>query len=207
VPYNGLREVERDFVEFPSQLMENWATAPEMLAKYAVYSRTGDPMPQYLIDKIGRSRLFNQGFATVEYLAAACSDMDIHTISEYKPFDIMEFERVALTVKRGLPDQIAPRYHYSYFSHIFDWGYSAGYYSYIWAEVLEQDAFDYFRTSGDIFNARIAAALRRDILSAGSGADGMTLYERFRGAAPSREPLLRHRGLLPEPTDTTAVRE
>jgi len=204
-PYNGLRDVERDFVEFPSQLMECWATAPEALRLYAVDYRTGAAMPQYLIDKITRSSLFNQGFATVEYLAASYSDMDIHTIDDFKPFDVAQFERMALNVKRGLPEQIAPRYHYPYFNHIFSWDYSAGYYSYIWAEVLVQDAFDYFRQSGDIFNSKIAASLRANILSAGGTADGMALYERFRGAPPSREPLLRHRGLVPDSTQQAPV--
>lgn len=125
VKYRGLSEVEGDFVELPSQVMENWAFEPEMLKHYAVHYRTGEVIPKYLVDKLRKSELFNQGFATTELIAASLSDMDIHSVTEYEPFDPMAFERQALNEKRGLIPQIEPRYRYPYFSHIFDGGYSA----------------------------------------------------------------------------------
>ena len=161
VKYRGLSEVEGDFVELPSQIMENWAFEPEMLRQYAVHYRSDEVIPQYLIDKLRRSELFNQGFMTTELIAASLSDMDIHSITEYEPFDPMAFERQALAEKRGLIPQIEPRYRYPYFSHIFDGGYSAGYYFYTWAEVLDKDAFEAFRESGDLFNKQIADDFRR----------------------------------------------
>ncbi|MBQ4280105.1 MAG: M3 family metallopeptidase [Rikenellaceae bacterium] len=207
VRYAGLGGVERDFVELPSQIMENWAVEPEMLKRYAFHYSTNEPMPDAYIGKIGRSALFNQGFATTEYLAAAYADLDIHSLADSLPMGVNEFEHEALVLKRGLVPQIEPRYHYPYFSHIFDGGYSAGYYSYIWAEVLDKDAFAAFVETGDIFNRDVARAFREQILSKGGTADGMTLYERFRGHAPSREPLLLSRGLIERPVpDTTAVR-
>ncbi len=136
--YRGLADVEGDFVELPSQVMENWATEPEMLEQYALHYRTNDKIPESLVRKIRRSAQFNQGFEMTELLAAALSDMDIHSQREYAPFDVNAFEREALYAKRGLIPQIEPRYRYPYFSHIFDGGYSAGYYFYIWAQVLDQ---------------------------------------------------------------------
>ena len=204
VKYRGLTEVEGDFVEMPSQLMENWAFEPEVLKHYAVHFRSGEVIPKYLTDKLRRSELFNQGFMTTELIAASLSDMDIHSITEYEPFDPMVFERRALTEKRGLIPQIEPRYHYPYFSHIFDGGYSAGYYFYTWAEVLDKDAFEAYRESGDLFNKKIAADFRR-LLSRGGSEDGMSLYRAFRGKDPDKRAMLRGRGLLaepdPEPTD------
>lgn len=206
VKYRGLTEVEGDFVEMPSQLMENWAFEPEVLRQYAVNYRTNEVIPQYLIDKLRRSELFNQGFMTTELIAASLSDMDIHSITDYKPFDPMAFEREALTVKRGLIPQIEPRYHYPYFSHIFDGGYSAGYYFYTWAAVLDKDVFEAFRESGDLYNRRIAEDLRRKVLARGGSADGMTMYRDFRGKDPDKIPMLRSRGLWtdPEPADSLA---
>ena len=207
VKYRGLSEVEGDFVELPSQIMEKWAFSPELLRQYAVHYRTGEVIPQSLIDKIRRSELFNQGFMTTELVAAALSDMDIHSIEEYETFDPMAFEREVLTEKRGLIPQIEPRYRYPYFSHIFDGGYSAGYYFYIWAEVLDKDAFEAFRESGDLFNRRVADDFRRKVLSRGGSEDGMSLYRAFRGKDPDRIPMLRGRGLWnePEPADSLAV--
>ena len=208
VKYRGLSEVEGDFVELPSQIMENWAFEPELLRQYAVHYRTGEIIPQTLIDKIRRSELFNQGFMTTELVAAALSDMDIHSIENYEPFDPMAFEREVLNRKRGLIPQIEPRYRYPYFSHIFDGGYSAGYYFYIWAEVLDKDAFEAFRESGDRFNRRIADDFRRKILARGGSEDGMSLYRAFRGKDPDKIPMLRGRGLWdgPDPADTLAVK-
>ena len=199
VKYRGLTEVEGDFVELPSQIMENWAFEPEMLKQYAVHHRTGEVIPKYLVDKLRRSELFNQGFATTELIAASLSDMDIHSTTDYEPFDPMVFERRALNEKRGLIPQIEPRYRYPYFSHIFDGGYSAGYYFYTWAEVLDKDAFAAFRESGDLFNKKIAADFRTKILARGGSEDGMTLYRAFRGADPDKRAMLRGRGLLAEP--------
>lgn len=206
VKYRGLTEVEGDFVELPSQLMENWAFDPEVLKQYAVHYRSNEVIPAYLVEKLRRSELFNQGFMTTELIAAALSDMDIHSISEYEPFDPMEFERKALTEKRGLIPQIEPRYRYPYFSHIFDGGYSAGYYFYTWAEVLDKDVFEAFRESGDLFNKRIADDFRRKILARGGSEDGMAMYRDFRGKDPDKRAMLRSRGLWnePEPVDSLA---
>ena len=207
VKYRGLTEVEGDFVELPSQLMENWAFDPEMLKQYAVHYRTNEVIPQYLIDKIRNSRLFNQGFMTTELIAASLSDMDIHSMTEYAPFDPVAFERKALFDRRGLIPQIEPRYRYPYFSHIFDGGYSAGYYFYTWAAVLDKDVFEAFRESGDLFNKRIADDFRRKVLARGGSADGMTLYRDFRGKDPDKRPMLRSRGLWtdPAPADSLAA--
>ena len=199
VKYRGLTEVEGDFVELPSQLMENWAFDPEVLKQYAVHYRSNEVIPEYLVAKLRRSELFNQGFMTTELIAASLSDMDIHSITEYEPFDPMEFERKTLTEKRGLIPQIEPRYRYPYFSHIFDGGYSAGYYFYTWAEVLDKDVFEAFRESGDLFNKRIADDFRRKILARGGSEDGMTMYRDFRGKDPDKRAMLRGRGLLNEP--------
>ncbi|MBQ9147312.1 MAG: M3 family metallopeptidase [Rikenellaceae bacterium] len=198
VKYSGLGGVERDFVELPSQIMENWALEPEMLRRYALHHRTNDPIPNHMIEKLQRSRHFNQGFNTVELLAASLTDMDIHTIENYSPIDVNEFERKMLNERRGLMEQIAPRYRYPYFSHIFDGGYSSGYYSYLWAEVLDKDAYQAFVESGDIFNKRIATDFRNKLLARGGEADGMDLYRAFRGADPDRKPLLLGRGLIEE---------
>ena len=199
VKYRGLSEVEGDFVELPSQVMENWAFEPEMLKHYAVHYRTGEVIPKYLVDKLRKSELFNQGFATTELIAASLSDMDIHSVTEYEPFDPMAFERQALNEKRGLIPQIEPRYRYPYFSHIFDGGYSAGYYFYTWAEVLDKDTFEAFRESGDLFNKKIAADFRAKLLARGGSEDGMSLYRAFRGADPDKRAMLRSRGLWDEP--------
>ncbi len=198
VKYRGLAEVEGDFVELPSQVMENWAFEPEMLRHYAVHYRTDEVIPDALVGKLRRSELFNQGFMTTELIAAALSDMDIHSIEKYEPFDVEAFERHALHEKRGLIPQIEPRYRYPYFSHIFDGGYSAGYYFYTWAEVLDKDAFEAFRASGDLFDRQTAARFRR-LLSRGGAEDGMTLYRTFRGQEPDKTAMLVARGLMERP--------
>ena len=200
VEYRSLSEVEGDFVELPSQIMENWAFHPEVLKNYAVHYRSGDVIPQHLIDKLKRSELFNQGFMTTELVAAALSDLDIHAITEYEPFDPMAFERNALYEQRKMNPEIEPRYHYPYFSHIFDGGYSAGYYFYIWAEVLDKDAFAAFAESGDYFNREIAARFRK-LLESGGEKDGMTLYREFRGQEPDKTAMLIGRGLMEKPAE------
>lgn len=194
VKYRGLTEVEGDFVELPSQVMENWAFEPEVLKHYAVHHRTGEVIPDNLVQKIRRSELFNQGFMTTELIAAALTDMDIHSTQTYEHFDPMAFERESMA-RRGLIPQIEPRYRYPYFSHIFDGGYSAGYYFYTWAEVLDKDAFEAFRESGDLFDKRIAGDFRRKILARGGSQDGMSMYRAFRGQDPDKRAMLRSRGL------------
>ena len=200
----GMDKVERDFVELPSQIMENWAVEPQMLKSYAKHYQTGEIIPEHLIRKIRNSRYFNQGFATTELLAAALIDMDIHSTEEYTPIDLTAFEHEALYGKRGLMPQIAPRYRYPYFAHIFNGdGYSAGYYSYIWAEVLDKDAFRAFVDSGDIFDPELAKSYRKHILERGSSQDGMTLFRNFRGKDPDPTALMIARGLIETPTDST----
>jgi len=201
VRYRGLADVEGDFVELPSQIMENWALRPEVLEQYAVHYRSKEIIPKAHVDKLRRSALFNQGFMTTELAAAALSDMDIHSQTEYEKFDVGEFERWALRDKRGLIPQIEPRYRYPYFSHIFDGGYSAGYYFYLWAEVLDKDAFRAFVESGDIFDRQTAQRFRR-LLERGGSADGRTLYRDFRGKDPDRMPMLVARGLAEEEPQT-----
>lgn len=185
------REVARDFVELPSQIMEHWAAEPEVLRVYAKHYQTGEVIPEELITKLSKSAQFNQGFETVEYLAASLLDMDYHTL----PFtgDVEAFEKASMD-KIGLINEIAPRYRSTYFSHIFSGGYSAGYYVYIWAAVLDADAFDAFKQSGDIFNPEIAARFRTLLTKCGSD-EGMVIYKNFRGQEPSIEPLLKNRGL------------
>ncbi len=199
VPYEGLLGVERDFVELPSQIMENWAFEPRMLAEYAIHYRTGDPIPDRTIQRMESSAKFNQGFMTTELLAASYSDMDIHTMTEYSPFIVADFEKYALSTKRGLIPEIEPRYRYPYFGHIFDGGYAAGYYGYIWAEVLDKDAYEAFVESGDIFSRDVANDFRHKVLAPRGMKDGMELYRDFRGSEPGREALLKGRGLYKEP--------
>ncbi len=198
VKYRGLSEVEGDFVELPSQVMENWAFEPEMLKHYAVHYRTDEVIPASLVEKLRKSELFNQGFMTTELIAASLADMDIHSVEKYEPIDVEAFGRHALNEKRGLIPQIEPRYRYPYFSHIFDGGYSAGYYFYTWAEVLDKDAFEAFRESGDLFDRKTAARFRR-LLSRGGSEDGMTLYRTFRGKDPDKTAMLVARGLMERP--------
>ena len=198
VKYRGLAGVEGDFVELPSQIMENWAFSEEMLKQYATHYQTGELMPADMIAKIRRSSTFNEGFNTTELLAAALSDFDIHAVQSADEIDVAEFERKSLNEKRGLISQIEPRYHYTYFSHIFDGGYSAGYYFYIWAEVLDKDAFQAFVESGDLFNQEIAERFRREVLSRGGSRDGMDMYRAFRGADPDKTAMLVARGFYEE---------
>ncbi|MBU1633461.1 M3 family metallopeptidase, partial [bacterium] len=186
--------VARDFVELPSQIMENWALEPEVLKTYAVHYQTGEPIPDELIEKIKNSSLFNQGFETVEYLAASFLDMDWHTLTTARPVeDVLEFEDESLG-RIGLIPEIISRYRTPYFRHIFTSGYSAGYYSYIWAEVLDADAFQAFKET-DLFNKDLARSFRENILAKGGTEEPMVLYKRFRGKEPSIEPLLERRGL------------
>jgi peptidyl-dipeptidase Dcp len=191
--------VPRDFVELPSQVMENWATDPAVLAMYAKHYETGEVIPASLIQKLEDAATFGQGFATTEYLASSLLDMDFHTITEPLNVDAPTFEATTLK-ERGLVDAITARHSSTHFSHIFAGGYSAGYYSYIWSGVLDTDAFDQFKQT-ELFNAEKALSFRQNILEKGGSEEPMELYKRFRGSEPSVEPLLRKRGLNLESMD------
>jgi len=198
VTYESLAgtNVPRDFVELPSQIMEHWASEPEVLKLYARHYKTGEPIPQELINKIQKSSKFNQGFATVEYLSAAFLDMDWHTLASTAPITTSVFEKESLS-KIGLIPEIVVRYRSPYFAHIFSGGYSAGYYSYLWAEVLDTDAFEAFKEKG-IFDQATAQAFLKNILERGGTDDPMKLYIQFRGRKPAIEALLKNRGLMDE---------
>ncbi len=186
--------VPRDFVELPSQIMENWAFEPEVLGLYARHYATGEKLPASLADKIIRSDKFNQGFLTVEYLAASLLDMDWHTLTMPKPVDANGFEQASIKKMRLIPEIIS-RYRSPYFAHIWSSGYSAGYYSYIWAAVLDADAFEAFKERG-IFDQATAKAFEEHVLARGATDQAMKQYVKFRGKEPAIEPLLKRRGLM-----------
>ena len=185
--------VARDFVELPSQIMENWAFQKEVLADYARHYETGEVIPDSLVAKINAAGTFNQGFMTTELAAASILDLKWHMLSELPSDSVEEFEAAACR-EMGLIDEIIPRYRSTYFAHIFSGGYSAGYYSYLWAEVLDKDAFELFMEKG-IFDANTAMSFRRNILEKGGSDEPMDLYRRFRGADPDPAALTRARGL------------
>lgn len=186
--------VPRDFVELPSQIMENWAAEPEVLRMYARHYKTGEVIPDSLIKKLENSKTFNQGFETTEYLAASFLDMRYHDMRNGTITDVTAFEQQYLDSLRLIPEIIS-RYRSTYFNHIFSGGYSAGYYSYIWAAILDSDAFEAFKEKG-IFDKETATSFRKNILERGGTEDPMKLYIKFRGAEPDITPLLRKRGLL-----------
>ena len=185
--------VARDFVELPSQINENWAFQKEVLAGYAKHYQTGEVIPDELVEKIIAAGNFNQGFMTTELCAASILDMKWHELSSVEGIDIEAFEKQACK-EMGLIDEIIPRYRTTYFNHIFNSGYSAGYYSYLWAEVLDKDAFELFLQKG-IFDPATAKSFRQNVLEKGGSDDPMTLYKNFRGAEPDPDALLRARGL------------
>jgi peptidyl-dipeptidase Dcp len=189
--------VANDFVEMPSQVFENWATEPEVMKTYAFHYKTGEPIPDDLIAKMNNAKLFNQGFATVEYLAASYLDMDWHTLRGEAPEDVVAFEAERMN-DLGLIPEIVPRYRSPYFRHIFSGGYSAGYYAYVWAEVVDADAFQAFKEAG-LFDQKTAEKFRTYILAAGGTDDPMVLYKKFRGREPEIGPLLARRGLNTNP--------
>ena len=194
VQYSSASGVERDFVELPSQINEHWAFEPEVLEVYAKHYKTGETIPMELVKKIQESAKYGQGFATVEYIAASLSDMDLHVLTEIPAgLNVMEFEAEKLA-ERGIPSQILPRYRMTNFSHTMGGGYTAGYYSYMWAEVLDADAFDAFKETGDIFNHEVAERFRKFVLTPGGIDDGMIMYRNFRGREPQIDALLRNRG-------------
>jgi peptidyl-dipeptidase Dcp len=200
VHYQGIAGVPRDFVELPSQIMEHWVLEPEVLKVYARHYQTNEVIPADLIEKLDKSSKYGQGFATTEYLAASLLDMDYHVLQDLPAnkeklnLDVLAFEAETLK-KRGLPSQIPPRYRSTYFNHTMGGGYTAGYYSYIWSEVLDTDAFEAFKETGDIFHPEIAAKFRKYVLTPGGIDDAMDMYKNFRGKEPGTAPLLKNRGL------------
>ena len=196
VHYLGVADVPIDFVELPSQIMEHWVFEPEVLNVYAKHYQTGEVMPKALIDKVVKSGKYGQGFATTEYTAAALLDLRYHSLKEIPAnFNTDNFEKEVLNKEYGLISQIPPRYRTTYFSHTMGGGYCAGYYSYIWAEVLDADAYEAFKETGDIFNQEVANKFRTCVLSPGGIDDAMVMYKNFRGKEPNTDPLLKNRGL------------
>lgn len=185
--------VARDFVELPSQIMENWAMHPEVLKMYAKHYKTGETIPEALIEKITKSSAFNQGFMTTELIAAALLDMDWHTLEANTSDNVRDFEINSMK-KVGLIEEIVPRYRSTFFNHIFSGGYSSGYYAYLWAEVLDADAFNAFEENG-IFDKQTATLFRKNVLEKGDTEDPMILYKQFRGAEPDPAALIKRRGL------------
>ena len=196
-PYFAGTSVPRDFVEYPSQVNEMWATWPEVLENYAVHHETGEPMPADLLEKVLAMRRFNQGFATTEYLAASLLDQAWHQLTADEvpaAADVETFEAAALEAAGVALDAVPPRYRSTYFSHIWSSGYSAGYYSYIWSEVLDADSVEWFKENGGLLRAN-GDHFRRTLLSKGGSVDALTLFRDFRGADPDVRPLLVRRGL------------
>ena len=186
--------VARDFVELPSQIMEHWAIEPEVMKMYALHYETGEPITDELIAKMQATSSFNSGFETVELVGAALLDMEYHMLTDYTDFEANAFEK-SVADKIGLLPQIAFRYRGPYFNHVFSGGYAVGYYSYLWAEVLDADGFEAFKEKG-IFDEATGRSFRTNILEMGGSEEPMTLYKRFRGAEPNPEALLRNRGLI-----------
>jgi len=193
VTYPSAASVPSDFVELPSQIMENWAMQPEVLKMYAKHYETGEIIPQELIDKIDNTRFFNQGFETLEYIAASLLDMDWHVIADTVKRDVPQFEKESI-LKMGLIQQIWPRYLSTNFIHIATWGYESGYYSYLWSAVLDSDAFESFMENG-LFDKATAESFRKNILAKGGSEDPMEQYIKFKGRKPTVDALLKKRGL------------
>jgi peptidyl-dipeptidase Dcp len=201
VQYPILLNTPRDFVEFPSQINEHWALDSEVFAKYARHYQTGAPIPQDLVERIKKSRTFNQGYATTEYLAAALLDLAWHTLPAKTPEqDVDGFERQALARYHVDLPEVPPRYRTPYFAHIWDGGYSASYYAYLWSEVLDHDAYAWFAEHGGMTREN-GQRYRDMILSRGSTEDVGALYREFRGRDPSIKPLLKERGLEETPDE------
>ncbi|MGL4439943.1 MAG: M3 family metallopeptidase [Bosea sp. (in: a-proteobacteria)] len=187
--------VSRDFVELPSQLYEHWFTTAEVMGTYCVHAETGEPMPQALMDKVKAAQTFNQGFATIEYTSSALVDLAFHELDGSKAIDPLAFQAAELA-RIGMPAEIGMRHKTPHFTHVFSGdGYSAGYYSYLWSEVMDADAFDAFRDTGNVFDAATADKLKRHIYAAGNSRDPAELYTAFRGRMPTPEALLEKRGL------------
>ncbi len=198
VTYPGLSgtNVARDFVEFPSQLYEHWVLQPQILRKFALHAETGEPMPEALLQKVLAARAFNQGFLTVEYTSCALVDLAFHALETKDRTDPLAFEKAELE-RIGMPSEIVMRHRTPHFAHVFAGdGYAAGYYSYIWSEVLDADGFDAFTDAGDIFDPATAERLGDFVYAAGNSRDPVAAYVGFRGRMPEMEPLLEKRGLI-----------
>lgn len=195
VHYYGISRVPRDFVELPSQVNEHWTFEPELLKEYAKHYQTNELILDELVERFNQCGKYGQGFATTEYVAASLLDMDFHSMNEIPAgFDVMNFEQMTLA-KQGLLRQIPARYRTTYFNHTMGGGYTAGYYSYLWSEILDADAFEAYKETGDIFNAEVAEKFRRFVLQPGAIDDAMVMYVNFRGKEPNIDPLLKNRGL------------
>ena len=192
--YPGGGSIPRDFVELPSQIMEHWVLEPEVLKVYAKHYQTGEIIPAEIVEKLDKSSKFNTGFTTVELVAASLLDMEYHSLAEPVDLDIRSFEKTVMD-KYGLIPEIKPRYRSTYFNHIWAGGYASGYYSYIWCEILDADAFQAFKETGDIFNKEVAARFEKEILSRGGTRDPLEMYVAFRGKEPGIDALLVNRGL------------
>jgi peptidyl-dipeptidase Dcp len=186
--------VSRDFVELPSQLYEHWLSRPEVLKRFAVHAKTGKPMPDKLFERLKAARRFNQGFATVEFAASALVDMELHALADGAGLDVSKFEKEKLA-NIGMPSEIVMRHRIPHFMHIMG-GYAAGYYSYLWSEVMDADAFAAFEEAGDVFDAATARRLKDFIYSAGNRRDPLEAYVAFRGRPPRIEGLLKKRGFM-----------
>lgn len=187
--------VARDFVEFPSQIYEHWLMEDEILKRFAVHVETGEPIPGALIAKIRAARNVGQGFTTVEFVASAIVDMDFHLLTSAEGLDVDAFEKASLA-RIGMPREITMRHRTPHFSHVWGGGYAAGYYSYLWSEILDADGFDAFKEAGNIFDPETAARLYKFVYSAGNSRDPAEAYRLFRGRDPVIKPLLRQRGLV-----------
>jgi peptidyl-dipeptidase Dcp len=190
--------VSRDFVELPSQIYEHWFLEPEVLERFAIHHKTGKPMPRDLINRIVGAATFGQGFATIEYTSCALLDVELHKLTDYSDLDLHRFEREALQ-RIDMPPEIVMRHRLQHFMHLFadglGDGYSAGYYSYLWSQVLDTDGFKAFKDAGSAFDPKTAAKLRQFIYSGGNTRDPMEAYVAFRGREPTTDALLEHRGL------------
>ncbi|MEN9855122.1 MAG: hypothetical protein RLZZ157_248, partial [Pseudomonadota bacterium] len=193
-PSQSGTNVLRDFVEFPSQLMEHWVTTPEILGRFAKHHATGETIPQALVDKIIAAKNFNEGWKTSEFMLAAIMDMKMHMIDGPAPTDVDAWEKDIIDGLGNIPELVV-RYRPGYFKHTFEGGYAAGYYSYIWAAVLECDAFQAFVEAGNVYAPTPSAKLKEYIFASGGKADPMDNYIKFRGKAPGVEALLKDRGL------------
>ena len=204
-PLIACTRVATDFVELPSQLFEHWLEEPEVLRRFARHSRTGEPIPEDLLRRLIAARSFNQGFATVEYVGSALVDLDLHLMAAADDLDPAAFEARALH-RIGMPPEIGMRHRLPHFLHVFSGGgYAAGYYSYMWSEVLDADAFEAFRESGNVFDPATAKRLRDHILAAGGSREPGEAYKAFRGRLPSADALLRKRGFAEAATDAAAA--
>jgi peptidyl-dipeptidase Dcp len=186
--------VSRDFVELPSQIHEHWISEPSILRAHA-RNAAGEPIPEAMLAALLEARTFNQGFLTVQQIASAILDMQLHQMTSLPAdFDVVAWEKTQLRAL-GVPEAVGMRHRLSHFSHIFDGGYSAGYYAYSWAEAMDADGFEAFKESGDLFNPELAAKLRREILARGNTRDPAESYIAFRGRLPNADALLANRGL------------